>query len=130
MPSSGPAGKTRPSSSRDIGADFIYADEAHAFRKLDFHTAQQIKGIDPNGSQAAMDMYVKTRILERARPGRAFVFASGTPVTNTMGELFTIMRFFAPQEMELSGISTFDSWARQFGEVALRLNQTRPASTN
>jgi len=114
----GASGKDSTIKFEDIGADFIYADEAHAFRKLDFHTAQQIKGIDPNGSQAAMDMYVKTRILERARPGRAFVFASGTPVTNTMGELFTIMRFFAPQEMELSGISTFDSWARQFGEVA------------
>ena len=114
----GASGKGSTIKFEDIGADFIYADEAHAFRKLDFHTAQQIKGIDPNGSQAAMDMYVKTRILERARPGRAFVFASGTPVTNTMGELFTIMRFFAPQEMELSGISTFDSWARQFGEVA------------
>ncbi|HMX93359.1 MAG TPA: hypothetical protein PLY42_18460, partial [Nitrospira sp.] len=114
----GASGKDSTIKFEDIGADFIYADEAHAFRKLDFHTAQQIKGIDPNGSQAAMDMYVKTRILERARPGRAFVFASGTPVTNTMGELFTIMRFFAPQEMELAGISTFDSWARQFGEVA------------
>ena len=83
----GASGKDSTIKFEDIGADFIYADEAHAFRKLDFHTAQQIKGIDPNGSQAAMDMYVKTRILERARPGRAFVFASGTPVTNTMGEL-------------------------------------------
>ena len=113
----GASGKDSTIKFEDIGADFIYADEAHAFRKLDFHTAQSIKGIDPNGSQAAMDMYVKTRILERARPGRSFVFASGTPVTNTMGELFTIMRFFAPKEMELAGISTFDSWARQFGEV-------------
>ena len=86
----GASGKDSTIKFEDIGADFIYADEAHAFRKLDFHTAQKIKGIDPNGSQAAMDMFVKTRILERSRPGRAFVFASGTPVTNTMGELFTI----------------------------------------
>ena len=120
----GASGKDSTIKFEDIGADFIYADEAHAFRKLDFHSAadqgnrpQRFAGCDGHVRQDAHP--------ERARPGRAFVFASGTPVTNTMGELFTIMRFFAPQEMELSGISTFDSWARQFGEVALRLNQTR-----
>jgi N12 class adenine-specific DNA methylase/tRNA1(Val) A37 N6-methylase TrmN6 len=102
----------------DIGVDFIFADEAHVFRKLDFHTSQQIKGIDPNGSKRALDMYVKTRWLQSQRPGRAMVFASGTPVTNTMGELYTIMRFFAPEEMNRAGIATFDAWARQFGEVA------------
>jgi len=102
----------------DMGVDFVFADEAHVFRKLDFHTAQQIKGIDPNGSKRALDMYVKTRILDGRRPGRSMVFASGTPVTNTMGELYTIMRFFGAEELDKSGISTFDAWARQFGEVA------------
>ena len=102
----------------DIGIDFVYADEAHVFRKLDFHTSQQIKGIDPNGSKRALDMYVKTRWLQRQRPGRAMVFASGTPVTNTMGELYTIMRFFAPEEMDRAGIASFDAWSRLFGEVA------------
>ena len=101
----------------DIGADFVYVDEAHAFRKLDFTTNQKIKGIDPNGSRRALDMYVKTLWLEKERPGRAMVFASGTPVTNTMGELYTIMRFFAPDELARGGISTFDGWARQFGEA-------------
>jgi N12 class adenine-specific DNA methylase len=101
----------------DIGADFVYVDEAHAFRKLDFTTNQKIKGIDPNGSRRALDMYVKTRYLGRKKPGRAMVFASGTPVTNTMGELYTIMRFFSPQELSRGGIATFDAWARQFGEA-------------
>ncbi|OYY96271.1 MAG: hypothetical protein B7Y38_11500, partial [Sphingomonadales bacterium 28-56-43] len=102
----------------DMGVDFVFADEAHVFRKLDFHTAQQIKGIDPNGSKRALDMYVKTRILDSRKPGRSMVFASGTPVTNTMGELYTIMRFFAGDALDKAGISTFDAWARQFGEVA------------
>jgi len=102
----------------DMGVDFVFADEAHVFRKLDFHTAQQIKGIDPNGSKRALDMYVKTRILDGRKPGRSMVFASGTPVTNTMGELYTIMRFFAGDALDKAGISTFDAWARQFGEVA------------
>jgi N12 class adenine-specific DNA methylase/tRNA1(Val) A37 N6-methylase TrmN6 len=105
----------------DIGVDFVFFDEAHAARKLDFHTAQQIKGIDPNGSKRAMDMYIKTRWLESQRPGRSMVFASGTPVTNTMGELYTIMRFFAQEELDRAGISTFDSWSRMFGEVASAL---------
>ena len=102
----------------DIGVDYIFADEAHVYRKLDFHTSQQIKGIDPNGSKRALDMYVKTRYLQQLRPGRAMTFASGTPITNTMGELYTIMRFFAPQELDRGGIATFDSWSRMFGEVA------------
>jgi N12 class adenine-specific DNA methylase len=114
----GAGGKDSTIKFEDMGVDFVFADESHAFRKLDFHTAQQIKGIDPNGSKRAMDMYVKTRILDKQRPGRAFVFASGTPVTNTMGELYTIMRFFAAEELDRAGISTFDAWARQFGEVA------------
>jgi N12 class adenine-specific DNA methylase len=105
----------------EMGVDFIYADEAHAYRKLDFTTNQKIKGIDPSGSRRALDMYVKTRVLQRKRPGRAFAFASGTPVTNTMGELYTLMRFFQPEEMDRTGISSFDSWARQFGEVGIAL---------
>ncbi len=111
------SGKDSTIKFEDIGVDFVFADEAHVYRKLDFHTSQQIKGIDPNGSKAALDMYVKTRWLEKQRPGRSMVFASGTPVTNTMGELYTIMRFFAQGELDRAGISTFDAWSRQFGEV-------------
>ncbi|MFM1975254.1 MAG: hypothetical protein RL145_100, partial [Pseudomonadota bacterium] len=113
----GAGGKDSTIKFEDIGVDFVFADEAHVFRKLDFHTSQQIKGVDPNGSKAALDMYVKTRWLEKQRPGRSMVFASGTPVTNTMGELYTIMRFFAQEELDRAGISTFDAWSRQFGEV-------------
>lgn len=105
----------------DMGVDFIYADEAHTFRKLDFPTNQKIKGIDPNGSRRTLDMFVKTRYLESKRPGRAFTFASGTPVTNTMGELYTLMRFFIDAQMTRDGIATFDGWARQFGETATSL---------
>ncbi|MGH8118416.1 MAG: zeta toxin family protein, partial [Rhodanobacteraceae bacterium] len=105
----------------DIGADFLYVDEAHAFRKLDFNTAQQVKGIDPNGSKRALDMFVKTQYLESQRPGRAMVFASGTPVTNTMGELYTILRFFNQHELDRTGTATFDSWARMYGEAKAEL---------
>jgi len=105
----------------DMGVDFVYVDEAHTFRKLDFTTNQQIKGIDPTGSRRALDLYVKTRLLEARRPGRSMAFASGTAVTNTMGELYTVMRFFAQAELERSGISTFDAWSRQFAESVTAL---------
>jgi hypothetical protein len=105
----------------DMGVDHLTVDEAHAYRKLDFHTAQTIKGIDPNGSKRALDMYVKTRYLDRQRPGRAFTFASGTPVTNTMGELYTLQRFFQPDVLAEMGASSFDAWSRMFGEVASAL---------
>lgn len=117
----GAGGKDSTIKFEDMGVDMIYADEAHVFRKLDFSTNQKVKGIDPNGSKRSLDMYVKTRYLEGLRPGRAMVFASGTPVTNTMGELHTIMRFFAPEQLDRDGISTFDAWSRQFGEVASAL---------
>lgn len=114
----GAGGKDATIKFEDMGVDFVFADESHAFRKLDFQTSQQIKGIDPNGSKRALDMYIKTRILDKKNPGRSMVFASGTPVTNTMGELYTIMRFFAAHQMDVDGISTFDAWSRQFGEVS------------
>ena len=105
----------------DMGVDFVYVDEAHDYRKLDFATNQSVKGVDPKGSRRAMDMYVKTRYLEKKSPGRSMVFATGTPVTNTMGELYTIMKFFAPETLSRDDISTFDAWARMFGEVVTDL---------
>jgi N12 class adenine-specific DNA methylase len=78
----------------------VTVDEAHLFRKLDFATRRgNIKGIDPNGSMRSMDLYMKTRYLEQRKPGRSHVLASGTPITNTMAELFTISRYLQPDEL-------------------------------
>ena len=109
--------KDRAITFEEMGVDFLFVDEAHKYRKLDFTTNRQAKGIDPKGSVAAMDMYIKTKWLEHQRPGRSHVFASGTPVTNTMGELYTLMKFFIEDQMEIDGIQLFDSWANMFGEV-------------
>jgi N12 class adenine-specific DNA methylase len=108
----------------DLGVDFTYIDEAHEFRKLDFATDREnTKGIDPQGSFKALDLYVKTRWLDEERPGRGMVFASGTPVTNTMAELFTAMRFMDEAALERDGIQAFDAWAQMFGEVSTQLEQ-------
>ncbi len=105
----------------DTGCDFLFVDEAHNYRKLDFATNRKIKGIDPNGSRKAMDMFVKVKYLESKSPGRSHVFASGTPITNTMGELHSLMRFFMEAQMEEEGIATFDGWAATFGDSEISM---------
>ncbi|MFL6228431.1 MAG: hypothetical protein ACJ741_06595 [Pyrinomonadaceae bacterium] len=102
----------------DLGIDFLFVDEAHQFRKLDFVTNRdQVKGVDPEGSRRALDLLIKARWLDSQRPGRSLVMASGTPVTNTLAELYSIQRYMDPRELENSGTSHFDAWAAQFGEV-------------
>lgn len=102
----------------EFGADYLFVDEAHYARKLDFATNRQIKGIDPQGSRTAIDLYIKTRWLESQHKGRSHTFASGTPVVNTMGELYSIQKFFDSGQMEEDGINHFDAWASMFGEPA------------
>lgn len=102
----------------DLGVDFLFVDEAHQYRKLDYATKMQVKGLSPVGSAGALRLFVKTRWLDSQRPGRSFAFASGTPVTNTMAELFSVQRFFMEKQMRELGIINFDAWAAQFGRVA------------
>ncbi|HEY9208653.1 MAG TPA: hypothetical protein VIP31_06380 [Acidovorax sp.] len=99
----------------ELGVDFLMVDEAHEFRKLDFTTTRQVKGISPAGSARAFDLYMKSRYLEEKTPGRSLVMASGTPVTNTLAELFTVQRFMDRQALIDRNIDDFDSWAAMFG---------------
>lgn len=108
----------------ELGVDALQVDEAHLFRKLSFATGMgNIKGIDPAGSMASMDLYVKTRALAKRNPGRSLVLASGTPITNTMAEAFTISRYLQPEALDMRGLSAFDSWAGTFGQVSSELEQ-------
>lgn len=108
----------------ETGVDFLFVDEAHLFRKLDFATKMtDIKGIDPNGSKMAFDLYAKIKLLESRRPGRSVVLASGTPITNTMAELYTVSRYLQESELEERGLAHFDAWAGAFGDTATALEQ-------
>lgn len=109
------AGKDRNVRFDELGVDMLYVDEAHEFRKLDFGTSRQVKGISPQGSARAFDLWMKARYLEEKNPGRSLVMASGTPVTNTLAELYTVQRFMDPEALEERGIEDFDSWAAMFG---------------
>ncbi|CUX71456.1 Putative methylase (fragment) [Agrobacterium sp. NCPPB 925] len=106
----------------EIGVDQIVVDEAQEFRKLSFATNMStLKGIDPNGSQKAWDLYVKSRYIETKNPGRALVLASGTPITNTLGEMFSIQRLLGHDALRERGLHEFDAWASNFGDEKTEL---------
>ncbi len=106
----------------EIGVDQIIVDEAQEFRKLSFATNMStLKGIDPNGSQRAWDLYVKSRFIETKNPGRALVLASGTPITNTLGEMFSVQRYLGYAALLERGLHEFDAWASTFGDVTTEL---------
>jgi N12 class adenine-specific DNA methylase/adenine-specific DNA methylase len=106
----------------EIGVDQIIVDEAQEFRKLSFATNMStLKGVDPNGSQRAWDLYVKSRFIGTKNPGRALVLASGTPITNTLGEMFSVQRDLGYAALLERGLHEFDAWASTFGDVTTEL---------
>ncbi|NRP88500.1 Modification methylase TaqI [Ensifer adhaerens] len=106
----------------EVGVDQIVIDEAQEFRKLSFATNMStLKGIDPNGSQRAWDLYVKSRYIETKNPGRALVLASGTPITNTLGEMFSIQRLLGHAALAERRLHEFDAWASCFGDTTTEL---------
>ena len=78
-------------------------------------------GVDPNGSQRAWDLYVKSRFVDTKNPGRALVLASGTPITNTLGEMFTVQRLMDHAALRERGLHEFDAWASTFGDTSTEL---------
>lgn len=103
----------------EMGIDGLFVDEAHEFKNLGYSTSmQRVAGLGKQeGSQKAADLFVKVQsILERTN-GRNVVFATGTPISNTMAEMFTIQRYLDGRALRDMGLSHFDAWARMFGEV-------------
>ena len=106
----------------EIGIDQVIVDEAQEFRKLSFATNRMnLKGVDPDGSQRAWDLLVKTRFIDTKNPGRALIQASGTPITNTLGELHTLLRFQDEDALRARGVHEFDAWASSFGDTRTQL---------
>ncbi len=106
----------------EIGIDQIVVDEAQEFRKLTFATNMaNLKGVQPDGSQRAWDLYVKSRFVATVNPGRALVLASGTPITNTLAEMYTLQRYMQEDALLERNLHAFDAWASTFGDSRTEL---------
>lgn len=109
----------------ELGIDSIMVDEAHHFKNLAiFSKMNNVSGISSSGSQKAMDMYLKCQYLSEINDGRGIVFATGTPVSNTMCELYVMQLYLQKRALERMDIHHFDSWATNFGEVTTALELT------
>ncbi len=100
----------------DLGIDNLVIDEAHNFKNLYYTTKMQVAGLNQSDSGRARDLFLKCRWLLQ-KQGRGLVFATGTPVANTVAELYTFMRYLAQDLLDQHGLSVFDDWAATFGET-------------
>ena len=101
-----------------MGFDKIFVDECHMYKNLGTATKMSnVAGIGTTGSGKAAELLMKTKYLDELTGGRGLVFASGTPVSNSMTELYTMMRYLQTDLLRECGISHFDEWAADFGTV-------------
>jgi len=102
----------------ELGVDHVFIDEAHYFKNLETPTKmERVAGIQTSGSERAFDMYMKARYLGEQHAGHGVTFATGTPISNTMVEMYTMQRFLDPEGLASRGLEHFDAWAATFGEV-------------
>lgn len=109
----------------DLGIDCLLVDEAHNFKNLSiFSKMNNVSGISSTGSQKAMDLYLKCKYIRELNGNRGIIFATGTPISNTMCELYVLQKFLQEDTLERAGIRHFDEWAATFGEVTTALELT------
>jgi N12 class adenine-specific DNA methylase len=103
----------------ELGIDALIVDEAHEFKNLQFHTTlNRVAGLgNPKGSKKAFDLYIKVQNLLERTNGNNVVFLTGTPISNTIAEMFTMQRFLQSEQLENDGLSHFDAWNKQYAEV-------------
>src|SRR5258707_3334881 len=102
----------------ELGVDHLFIDEAQYYKNLETPTKmERVAGIQTGGSERAFDVYMKARYLHEQHPGHGVTFATGTPISNTMVEMYTMQRFLDPEGLKSRGIEHFDGWAATFGEV-------------
>ena len=103
-----------------MGIDRIFVDESDLYKNLGFTSKMtRIAGLPNTESNRALDMYMKTRYLAERQGG--VVFATGTPISNTMAEMYTLQRYLAPETLNAAGVEHFDAWAANFGEAVTAL---------
>ena len=109
----------------ELGVDSIMVDEAHNFKNLAiFSKMNNVSGISSSGAKKSTDMQLKCQYLSEINDGRGIVFATGTPISNTMCEMYVMQLYLQKSALEEMGIHHFDSWAANFGEVTTALELT------
>lgn len=104
----------------DLGVDSLFIDELHEFKNLGFTTQMnRVSGLgNPIGSGKAFDLFVKTRWLKDTYGAKApLITATGTPISNSLAEMFTMQRYMQYEKLKANGLHVFDAWAKQYGDV-------------
>lgn len=102
----------------ELGVDRLFVDEAHAYKNLFLYTKMRnVAGLSASEAQKSSDMFMKCQYMDELTSGKGIVFATGTPVSNSMVELYTMMRYLQYEELQKRGLTQFDAWASVFGET-------------
>jgi N12 class adenine-specific DNA methylase len=106
----------------ELGIDQLFVDEADLYKNLAYTTKMnRIAGLPNSDSNRAFDMFLKIRYLQEQSDGRGVVFATGTPISNTLAEMYTMLRYLAPEMLSERKVEHFDSWAANFAEAVTSL---------
>ena len=114
----GTGAKDRSVDFGDLGVDALFVDESHEFKNLSYTTTMNVSGLgNITGSAKALDMFIKCRYLQKKHEGRGVYFMTGTPISNTIAEVYTLQRYLQSDELKSKGIEYFDAWASTFGQI-------------
>ena len=109
----------------ELGVDRIFVDESHYYKNLFLYTKMRnVGGIAQTEAQKSSDLFMKCRYLDEITGGRGNIFATGTPISNSMVELYTIQRYLQYNTLQRYGLQHFDSWASTFGETITAVELT------
>lgn len=102
----------------DLGVDALFVDESQEFKNLGFATSMRVMGLgNPDGSKKAFDLFTKCRFIQKRHNGEGVYFMTGTPISNSLSELYTLQRYMDFDAMKKGGIDTFDAWASVFATI-------------
>lgn len=103
----------------ELGVDALFVDEAHEFKNLGITTSLSVSGLgNIAGSDKALDLYVKCRYIQEQNNGKGIYFLTGTPISNTIAEVYNMQRYLQTDLLEEKGIIHFDAWASTFGRIS------------
>ena len=101
-----------------LGVDRLFVDESHNYKNLFLYTKMRnVAGIAQTDAQKSSDMFAKCRYMDELTGGKGVTFATGTPISNSMTELYANMRYLQYGTLERMGLTQFDAWASSFGET-------------